>query len=277
PARVATPPSPSPHLRGGDEDSPPQVRGSWRGCLSPAPIMHTVPPRVYMDSVVMKVLLLVFSVGLTVPSGLAFYSDSEISAGNSFTVAESFQADHVVISEVQIRGASTLNDFVELYNPTSEDVDVSGWKLRKKSSTGTESSVVVLDAGSEVSAHGFFLWANSLDGYAASLEADASTTQTLAPDNSVALRDADDVFVDQVAWGSGAGVQFIERAPFAQNPGQHQSIERKARQGSTATSLGSGGSEETAGNGFDTDHNAFDFVLQGSVNQQNSGSAAEEL
>lgn len=246
------------------------------GVLIPAPIMHTVPPRLYIDSLVGKALLLVFSVGMTIPSGLAFYTDTEASAGNSFTVAESFTADHVVISEVQVRGTSTLNDFIELYNPTGVDVDMSGWKLRKKSSTGTESSVIVLPEDSVIPAHGFFLWANSLEGYAASLEADASTTQTLAPDNSVVLKTDEDAAVDQVAWGNGGGTQFVERRPFALNPGQHQSIERKARQGSTAASLAVDGAEEFDGNGFDTDHNAFDFVLRGTSQPQNSTTGGTE-
>lgn len=243
----------------------------------PARVWRVLPPRYYVDSVMMKVLLLMFSVGLTVPSGLAFYTDTEASAGNSFTVAESFVADHVVISEVQVRGTSTLNDFVELYNPTGEAVDLGGWKLRKKSSTGTESSVIVFAEGASISAHSFFLWANSLEGYAESLAADASTTQTLAPDNSVVFKTGGDEVVDQVAWGSGGGMQFVERAPFAQNPGQHQSIERKARQGSTAAALGPGGGEELAGNGWDADRNAFDFVLRGESKPQSRSSDPEEL
>ncbi len=59
--------------------------------------------------------------------------------------------DHVLISAVQIAGASSSNDFAKLYNPTGVAVDMSGWKLHKKSATGTDYSLKEFPTGSVIS------------------------------------------------------------------------------------------------------------------------------
>lgn len=51
-------------------------------------------------------------------------------------------ADHVVISEVQVGGSTANDEFVELYNPTSSPITMSGWRLTKKASTGTKYNLV---------------------------------------------------------------------------------------------------------------------------------------
>lgn len=53
-------------------------------------------------------------------------------------------ADHVIISQVYggggNSGAEYKNDFIELYNPTSASVDLTGWSVQYASSTGTFST-----------------------------------------------------------------------------------------------------------------------------------------
>ena len=55
------------------------------------------------------------------------------------------QANHVVISEVYGGGGNSgstyKSDFVELYNPTSSAVDISGWKVSYASASGSTWSV----------------------------------------------------------------------------------------------------------------------------------------
>ncbi len=183
-------------------------------------------------------------------------------------------AHHIVISEVQIAGSATTQDFVELYNPTNSLIDLSGWKLRKRISTGTESSLVVITAGKSVSAHGFFLWSNNSSGYNITVGADVSNGNTLASDNSVILLMPNDTVVDKVAWGNGTN-QFVESTAFSPNPTANQGIERKAYINSTTTTMNVGGSDELKGNGFDSDNNPFDFVLRSSSQPQNSTSSTE--
>lgn len=242
-----------------------------------------VPTRFFVDGIVAKVLLLAVSVGMTIPSGLASYSDHEVSTGNVFQAAAQFSeiADHVVISEVQIIGDNANQDFIELYNPTGAGIGLSNWRLRKRGSSGTEGSVKVIDVGKTIPAHGFFLWANSQGGYASLIGADVSTTANLSENNSVALLkpSPDPTIVDQVAWGTGSS-QFVEGTAIATNANNNQSYERKAKSTSTTGSMGSGGADELKGNGFDSDNNAADFVFRNGdpglePEPRNSSSVAE--
>ena len=88
-------------------------------------------------------------------------------------------------------------------------VDLSGWKLRKKSSTGTDSSLREFLKGSAIAPSGYFVWASSVNSFAQSITADASSTGTLAANNSVALFDGSGAQVDAVAWGTGTN-QYVE-------------------------------------------------------------------
>ena len=152
--------------------------------------------------------------------------------------------NHLLIAAVQIAGAESGNDFVKIYNPTSVAVDVSGWKLRKKSSTGTDASLREFPVGSSVAAGAYFVWANSADGFAQSIGADASSTGTLAANNSAALFDENGKQIDAVAWGTGTN-QYVEGAAYPTSPTANQVLERKSASGVIV----------------DTDNNANDFTL----------------
>ncbi len=167
-------------------------------------------------------------------------------------------ANHVVISQI---GAISSYSFVELYNPTNSSISLTGWKLRKTNSSGTESSLDSNLTGS-IPAHGYFLWANTV--IAGTIHADISNTGILAASNSAALKKSDDSIVDQVAWGKGTSPQYAETNPFSTDPGTGLAIERKAVSTSTATSMAIGGTDEFKGNGYDTDNNSSDFVIAAS-------------
>lgn len=155
--------------------------------------------------------------------------------------------DHLVISVIQIAGASTTNDFVKIYNPTSVAVDISGWKLRKKTQTATEyASVRVFASGKTIQPQDYFLWANSENGFAQGLGADESSTQTLAANNSLALLDSSGFIIDAVAWGSGHVDPYIEGTAYPDNPAANQVLSRKF----------------VGGLIVDTDNNAGDFSIQ---------------
>jgi hypothetical protein len=151
---------------------------------------------------------------------------------------------HLLIAAIQIAGASTTNDLVKLYNQGTSAVDVSGWKLRKRSKTGTDLSLREFPSGSAIGSGQYFTWANSAGGFSESVGADVSSTETLASDNSVALFDATGTLIDAVAWGTGTG-QYIEGAPYPNDPPAGQMLQRKVLQGVMA----------------DTGDNATDFIL----------------
>jgi hypothetical protein len=160
--------------------------------------------------------------------------------------AASGSAGHIIIATVQISSTASTNDFVTLRNPTAQSIDVSGWKLRKKSSSGTDASLRIFPAGTMMAAGGKFTWANSAGGFSDSIGADIASTQTLAADSSVALFDTSGAMVDAVAWGNGLD-QYGEGSPFLDNPAAGQLLARR---------VGSDGST------VDTNDNAKDFVLQ---------------
>ena len=169
--------------------------------------------------------------------------------------------DHIVISEVQITGGTgkTKNDFIEFYNPTDASFNLKGHRLVKRTKTGDkDTSIKSWTSDALIPGHGYYLWANSADGFADSLNADVSTTQTIANDNGIALRfgKADEgEIIDSVGWGNCENI-FIEGSVFSTNPGANQSLERKLN--------------------VDTDNNSTDFFIQDVPNPQNSGGSEPE-
>ncbi|MDO8558386.1 MAG: lamin tail domain-containing protein, partial [bacterium] len=152
----------------------------------------------------------------------------------------------ILFYEIQISGGTgaTKHDFIRIYNPNGFNVDISGWKLKKKSNSGTESSVKVIPGGTALVPGGTLMWANSEDGFATTIGAQLSTTVTISADNSIALFDSSGNIIDSVAWGDGAN-QYIEGAPYPTNPEGGQILRRK-----------------TDGQVLkDTDNNATDFSV----------------
>jgi hypothetical protein len=141
--------------------------------------------------------------------------------------------NHAVIAEVRITGGSgkTDNDFIKIYNPTSSQIDISGWKLRRRTQSGTEYSIKVMPAGSIIMPAGYFAWANSGNGFSDSVGANISSTQTLTDNNSIALTDASSNIIDALAWGSGQTNPFIEGQSYPTNPPALQSLKRKIDNG----------------------------------------------
>lgn len=175
-------------------------------------------------------------------------------------------ASHVVISEIQIAGTATGDDFIELYNPTSSSVDLSTFRLVKRTSSGTtDDSIVAFQNNTSIAPHGFFLWCNS--GIAATLNCDSSTSATLANNNSFGLRDGalnTGTLIDAVTIGTVTNL-LGEGTPIATAPTANQSVERKP-----------GDSNPTGGNGEDTDNNAGDFALRTTSQPQNTSSPTED-
>ncbi|WP_152621956.1 lamin tail domain-containing protein [Archangium violaceum] len=191
--------------------------------------------------------------------------------------------DHVVISEFapQGPGGAASDEFIELYNPTGDEVDLSGWKLQYKSSTGsTYSSSYVLPAGVRIASHGFFLVTAS--GYTGPVAGDANwgTSLRLSPDGGhvrlgkpgIGSSPADPLAVDTVGYGTAANA--AEGSPVPTLPGASGSFERKAWSDSTGSSM-EFGDHAFHGNGFDSNDNSQDFVLRGSRDPRNRASPRE--
>lgn len=131
----------------------------------------------------------------------------------------------ILLSEVQIAGASSADEFIELYNTSDSAVDLGGWSLRKKTKTDITpkgSSIKTFSNGTTVPAHGYFLWANSQGQYATL--ADVTTTTSLASDNSLALFEGD-VSRDALTWGTGHTQPYP--GAILENPAPSESFTRE--------------------------------------------------
>lgn len=175
-------------------------------------------------------------------------------------------ATDIVISEVQIAGFGDVDeDFIELYNPTDTDRNLNGYRLVKRTASGTsDQSIKSWSSETIIPAHGFYLWANS--SWTPSVTPDTTTSATLAANNGVALRQgpADTgTIIDSVAWGTATNA-FVETSAYPNNPGDDESLERKP-----------GASDPAGGNGVDTNNNANDFQLRTSSEPQNTASDPE--
>lgn len=177
------------------------------------------------------------------------------------TVASS-AVTHIVISEVQAgTDAGSDDEFIELYNPTANDVALTGWYLKKKTSSGAESSLVVASRleGKTIPAHGYLLLVNE-GGYRGSVTSDVTwaKSNTIAyTNNAVVLYDASDAKVDEASWTETT---------------KGQSMERKAVENGACVSASGAGA--FLGNGCDADSTG-DFETRAAPQPQNRASLPE--
>ena len=169
------------------------------------------------------------------------------------TRAESVEI--VVISEIQTGTSSDSSaEFVELYNPTAEQVDLNGWRLEYKSATSENNWLVKAELVNEIPAHGFYLIAT--DGFS---NADSAMSSGLAQAGGhVRLVDREGGVLDLVGWGSANAPEGNAAAAADGN------IERLP-----------GEYDQSGGNWYDTDNNAADFRARQEAEPQNSSMEAE--
>jgi len=220
--------------------------------------------RTPVQSLITPVLILTVGIGLT-----------------TYIQNQNFQAfaanaNHVVISQVKISGATAGDEFIELYNPTGVSVDLSGWRLTRKTSTGASQTNLVASLSGTLAPKGYYLIANPASPLATN-EADivySASSSAITTNNTVLLySDAGTTVVDKVGFGTATD---SETTPFTTNPDDNQSIIRKASTTSTQASLIPGGAEELAGNGEDTDTNSNDFLLLNAAQPRNTHTAAAQ-
>lgn len=172
------------------------------------------------------------------------------------------ETNHLLISQIQITGGSgaSTNDFIEIYNPTTETVNLNGYRLVKRSAEGSSDSLIKSWTDDETLApKGYYLWANS--GYAGiAAVPNVTTSASIANDNGVALRfgpnDTGEI-IDSVAWGGALNI-FAEAGVFPSNPEAGQSLLRRAVKDNECVSAIGHNSINSA---CDRDNNEHDFEL----------------
>jgi hypothetical protein len=188
----------------------------------------------------------------------------------------------VVISEVSAENAAlSMDEYVELYNPTAVDISLAGYKLQYHSSnTGfVYLDICTLGAGAHIAPFSYFLvgvntYSRAEDAHSTwsstSFSASIGTVRLGAP--GIGTGNADPLSMDRVGWGTAA--VDPEGMPVDITGLVWGSIERKARGSSTTLSM-TAGNDRDAGNTIDTDSNTDDFVLRTLQDPQTVASPSE--
>jgi hypothetical protein len=181
------------------------------------------------------------------------------------------QTSHPVISQIYTGGgkpnAAYTNDYIELYNPTSSSIDLSGWSVQYASKTGSNWLVTVLPSVAIQAGHYFLVKQASHGTAGQTLTADAVGTIQLDETNGkVALVNTTTpltgvcpttALVDLLGYGNGTNCYETQVAPS--NSDNKKSLARM-------------------NNGRkDTHNNSADFEVATKANPRNTTSVALKL
>jgi hypothetical protein len=155
----------------------------------------------------------------------------------------------LVINELESTGSSgsTLDEFVEIFNPTSCAVSLAGWTLHSRSGPNTSVAAVVWtgDSSSRVAPSGYFVVAGvDFPGTAMAhfSAVGAGAASAVGTYGAVGLFDPAATLVDGVGFGQSMGI-MIEGTAFP-------------------TSLATGQSLSRIPNGHDTQDNSTDLQIR---------------
>jgi uncharacterized membrane protein YgcG len=160
----------------------------------------------------------------------------------------------IIINEIQIEGQTSKDEFIELYNLTNQDVNLSSFSLKKKTSTGSESNLVSSDKFSgTISTGGYLLIVpqpkdDGTPNYQGTVPPDlfySGKTYSIAANNTVLLYDSNSNLIDKVGFGNA---KDFEGNVFPKNPEKGQSLGREWL--------------EESQNYQDTNDNQEDFEIQ---------------
>lgn len=165
---------------------------------------------------------------------------------------------NVVINEIQVAGAIANDEFIELFNATNQEVNLSSWSIQYRGSEANNFAKKNFTSTSTISAGGYFLIAHSdfnpaitADMRHSSFSLSATGGTVFLVSNTIPLSTGNEPnIVDKVAYGAGTYL-FPEGSTFSPAPPASQSIQRGAL-------------------GQDNDNNAADFELNTSPTPQNS-------
>ena len=182
---------------------------------------------------------------------LAAVVPSSGSSGLAASVA--WPTSLLVVSEVQTGGASASDEFAELANVGSAEIDLAGLELVYVTSTGGTVTRKATWASTTILAPSRHLLVADAAGVYASIADATYTGGFAATGGSIVLRAVGGAPVDSVGWGDATNA-FIEGIG-APAPAAGTSIERRP-----------GGPQ---GNTIDTNNNADDWFAQAVPNPQN--------
>jgi endonuclease YncB( thermonuclease family) len=147
-------------------------------------------------------------------------TDNSGNISYSELIVKMLEQPTILITEIQIKGNEASEDFIEIYNDSSRDIDISKYNLRKRTQSGKEYSLATFPENSVIKAKDYYIWSNYDNDFS-----DLVNFSSISKNNSIALINAEDNIIDQVAWGLGDN-PFIEEEPFMEKIGENQTFGR---------------------------------------------------
>ncbi len=151
-----------------------------------------------------------------------FPTSSTISVSSTSAVTSTpipiAQIINIGISEILVGIDGNANyEFIELYNPNDVEVDLTGYLIKKRSSSGSESTIISNNtkAGNfkdkKIAPKSHLLLAQK-DGYSGGIQPDIFYSTTLAyKNNAVVLYNADGEIIEDISWDEIGKGQSLER------------------------------------------------------------------
>jgi len=195
----------------------------------------------------------------------------------------SILANKIVISRIY----STLsNDYIELYNPTTVDIDLEEFNFRLyKVKTSAIPSLMVrigntddgsYPGGTIIKAKSRYLIVRSSAENSLKSSAQAIVTKdnfsftgdayTIYLSRGAVSNDNDEDIVDKVGYG---GAKYYEKYPASEIFDDYVLV-RKAKSDSNSWDMSESGNHYSLGNSYDSNNNNFDFVLVSLINEDNN-------
>ena len=156
------------------------------------------------------------------PATSSLTSNSSSSPSNPAPVVTPTGVGKILISEIMAGADGNANyEFIELYNAGSASVDLTGWSIKKKTSPGSESSLVAASRllGKTIFPGKYFLIAHA-EKYTGSVAGDAdwAVSNSFAyKNNGIALYNAEGQKTEEINWTEIPAGQSLVRADWDSN------------------------------------------------------------
>lgn len=152
----------------------------------------------------------------------------------------------VIINEVQIGGVSADDEFIELYNSSNSDIDLTNWYINKKSSTGSETTLISKSHFKDkIVSHNSYLLLAKENGYVGNIIPDVlwPNSYSLANNNSIVLYRGSEIDKNEINWENIDNNKSTQRQPnnswiIASSTPKAQNVDTTATQGSNNTPNG---------------------------------------
>lgn len=134
------------------------------------------------------------------------------------------KSGRIIISEIMVGVDKNANyEFIELYNPTPNIIDLTGWSIKKKNSGGGESTLISSSRFENkiILPNQYFLLANE-GGYGPAVSPQADVlwpkSYTLSnKNNAIILYNSSEKGIEEISWIEIPKNQSIEREPLSGN------------------------------------------------------------